>query len=146
MIMQRLGSKQSLIIVLLGLACSWIIGGSILSLFGDGWLYSIEQPVPVVSVSADTVILELHRYCRWNMAGICARELQCKVLTHYGAEACPLERGEASFQLASPLPEASEGPCAIRGTIEYEPLGRLGPRLTYHWQSETFNIVGASKD
>lgn len=129
-------------IVVLSCALSWIIAMSLLSLFGNGFFYRVEQPVPVVAVGADEVTLLYTRHARVSLHGMCANELQCRQVYEFGTQACPLEPGWSEFEFALPLPDGVEGECRYRGTVSYAPFGGFGPTLTYLWQSEVFSAPG----
>lgn len=132
--------------VVLAAALLWVILMSVLSLFGNGWFYHVEQPVPVVNVDeeAGTATLFYRRYARWPMHAMCANELHCVQVHEFGEQACPLEPGWGEFEFELPLLDcATEGGgegCLYRGTVVYSPIGVLGPRLTYYWESEPFSI------
>lgn len=123
-------------------AVAWVIAMSLLSLFANGSIYHVEQPVPVLSVNQEEILLLYHRWARLDMAGTCSRELQCEQVYEFGARACPLEKGASTFGLAIPVPETANGTCVARGVVEYSPLGTLGPRLTHMWESEPFEVGG----
>ena len=118
----------------------WVIAMSALSLFANGTIYHVDQPVPVISIDYDAgeVLLRYTRFSRFEMAGVCERELQCERLFQFGARPCPIEHGASCFLLDMPLPEQAAGECKYRGVVSYRPLGAFGPRLTHLWESEPF--------
>lgn len=130
---------QKVSIVVLACALSWIVGMSLLSLFGNGFLYRVEQPVPVIAVGTDEVTLLYRRHARISLHGTCANELQCQQVYEFGSQPCPLELGWSEFDFVLPLPDGVEGECRYRGTVSYAPFSRFGPTLTYLWQSEMFS-------
>jgi len=122
--------------------CLWVIAFSTGSLWADGWLYRIKQPVEVTRVKADAVTLRFDRVARIGMNGYCSRDLICSNLgVHLSDDPCVIEPGHRVFFWSYPLPEIVEGTCTIRGTAEYEPLGKIGPKLTYCWESEEFDLA-----
>ena len=120
---------------------TWIILMIFLSLFADGQLYSIDQPVEVVRTSSNEVILHFERHSFLSMYGICSRELVCSGLVlPYKATDCPIGKGRASFDYRYDIPVAAQGVCYYVGVVVYEPLGIIGPRLAYEWVSEEFEL------
>lgn len=138
----RIGVVSLAVAIVLGMG--WVIAMSALSLFANGSIYHVDQPVPVVHVdrNAGEVLLRYTRFSRLSMAGTCSRELQCEQLYQFGVRPCPLEAGASCFTLAMPLPEGATGECKYRGIVAYRPLGVFGPRLTHLWESETFVAHG----
>jgi hypothetical protein len=120
-------------------AAIWAGTVSWLSATGNGMIYSIEQPVPVVDVQEHTATIRLTRNARWSMSGECANEIECGgIVTELEWGTIPLEKGLRTFSFTLPVPNDSLGPCQFRGTVNYEPLGPLGPRFTHEWVSEEF--------
>ena len=112
------------------------------NLWADGWIYRAVQPLPVVKQTAVSVTLRWQRFSRWAMRGKCAREIICDV----GSQTYPvtepvMEPGWDTFDWDYVVPADAAGVCTIKGIVEYEPLGKLGPRLQYYWESEEF-VVG----
>ena len=124
-------------LILISLVLVLIILSSFLSIFGDGFFYWINQPVPVEVLGPSQIRLTLTRYSRFNMAGMCANELHCKsAVIELSYQGCPLEAGERTFPWILDLPfDNLEGPCHIRGTVDYRIM--FAPS-TYWWESETF--------
>jgi len=127
------------------IAAAWILAMSLMALFANGTFYHVEQPVPVLRIQDDEVVLWYARYSRYPMSGTCSNELQCTQLYPFGERGCPLEKGYNEFMLSYPLPESAEGECRYRGTVEYYPLRFLGPQLSYEWESEVFTIPEKGK-
>ena len=120
----------------------WVILMILLSIFADGWFYSIEQPVQVVSVDQDRAVLRFGRTSKLSMAGTCSRELVCSgLVTPYVATDCVVEKGHAVFTYGYIVPEFVNGTCYYSGLVEYEPMGIFGPRLSYWWRSEEFELL-----
>ena len=120
----------------------WVVVGPFLSLWGGDIFYRIEQPVPVLEVREDTVVLKFHRFALLPMDGMCARSLSCFAVEHFPAEPCPLMPGWTDVIRILPLTKTAlnsgSGPCTYQGTVTFSPLGFLVPRMTEYWESEPF--------
>lgn len=133
------GIVSRVVVVMAALGCLWVIVMSSATLWADGWVYRVEQPLPVVRRTENTVTLRWHRYSRWVMEGRCAREVICDI----GSDTLPvttpvMEPGWKVFDWEYPIPLHAQGSCQIHGVMQYEPLGKFGPKLTYYWKSEAF--------
>lgn len=112
-------------------------------LWADGWIYKIVQPLPVVRQTEYSVTLRWHRYSRWAMKGICSREIICDVGSDTYPESQPvMEPGWDVFDWDYLIPAEAAGECVIKGIMEYDPIGKFGPRLVYYWESERFLVMG----
>ena len=49
-------------------------------------------------------------------------------------------KGPLSFEYGYDIPDHVEGTCHYVGAVQYEPAGIIGPRLTYEWASEEFEL------
>lgn len=119
---------------------------------GNGWMYRIGQPVPVVAVLTDTsdprVLLGFDRYAMWTMEAVAYRELHCDSVQHLPPLDVLVEAGQAYFVEAYPfLHTALDGDeetatCHYVGALAYRPFGEYGPQIIYEWKSENFFVDG----
>lgn len=124
--------------------CLYTILMSTATLWADGWIYRIVQPLPVVRQTEHSVTLQWFRYSRWPMRGKCSREIICDV----GSDTYPISKpvmkpGWDVFDWDYVIPAEAAGKCMIRGMMEYDPIGKFGPRLVYYWESEEFFVTGS---
>jgi hypothetical protein len=118
---------------------TYILALLIVSFIADGWIYRVEQPVPA-RIEGEEVVLTFERYSLLPMVVKSYRELNCDPFVHsYIPIEHTAEPGHAQFEWRYKIPTSDNaGPCFISGILKYDPLGRLGPRLTYYWKSEEF--------
>lgn len=123
--------------------CLWVILMSTATLWADGWIYRIVQPLPVVTQTEYFVVLRWVRFSRWPMMGRSSREIICDI----GSDTYPesnsvMAPGWDVFDWSYLIPAEAAGECVIKGVMEYDPMGRFGPRLVYYWESERFFVAG----
>lgn len=131
--------KNKLVKWFVTVVCVYVIVMSTCSLWADGWIYKVVQPLPVVAQSEHSVTLRWTRYSRRAMKGTCYREIVCDV----GSDTYPMtepviEPGWETFDWDYVIPADAAGVCVIQGIVEYDPVGKFGPRLSYYWKSEKF--------
>ena len=117
---------------------------------GNGWMYNLQQPVPVVmalpNASEPRVLLRFNRYSMWTMSAIAHRELHCDSVQQLPPEEIVLEAGRANFIAVQPFLQTAlngdEGValCYYVGALAYAPFGDYGPKITYEWFSEEFAV------
>lgn len=121
----------------------WLITVIGMSIFADGFFYHMKQPVPVTKISNDSVTLKFTRYSRFTMDSYGIRELDCTPFSYsYGRVYRVIEGGHREFSAVYEIPSNADinPPCKITGIVIYSPIGYLGPRLSYKWESEKFSI------
>jgi hypothetical protein len=119
----------------------WLVVMSALSLWGNGFFYHIEQPVTVLEVREDAVIVRGTRSALINMPATCARKVRCREQVYLmGEQSCPVNRGTDTWTVALPLPDGVSGECVYRGVVSYRPFGRFGPDQSHSWESEKFTV------
>lgn len=136
-LLHRIGVAAVIVIV------AWIIAMSLISRFGNGFLYHIDQPVPVLEVRADegVVLARATRTSLLSMPATCARKVKCGEQTYLMRERpCPVHRGTDTWVVALPLPKEAEGECVYRGSVSYQPFGPFGPYMSFPWESVPFTI------
>lgn len=137
--------RPLLTLVLVGMSL-WFAFVLVFSSTNDGLFYSIAQPVPIQITDSRHARLQFDRTSARSMAGICCNELQCDTVQDFVCTGCPIEAGRSVFQVSLPIiPEAINGPggevmCRYTGTVQYKPLGPLGPHMTHSWSSEYFRV------
>ena len=135
---------------LLSIVVGWLLIVALSPLFIDGNIYHIDSPAPV-TVHGDNLFIEIEvmRHAKLDMPGECTLELECNdFIYEYDRWACPIEKGGDLFIRTIELPLAiarhiDEYPgdkylCQVRGLVEYEPLGPVGPSLRHTWYTEEF--------
>lgn len=136
-------SKDQIVKWVVVILCAYTILMSTAVLWADGWIYRVEQPLPVVGLTEHTVTLRWHRFSRRAMRGVCSREIICDVgSSTYPVTNPVMEPGWTVFDWDYLIPAEASGKCVIKGLLEYDPLGRFGPKLVYYWESEEFFVPG----
>jgi hypothetical protein len=139
---KRVSPFSIIFAVIAGLILLWIVVISTASLWADGAVYNIKQPVPVVRITPDEVTLSFDRIARMPMTAYCSQDLVCTNLgVHLSDGPCPVEPGHRIFIWSYPVSNIMKGTCTVRGVVKYAPLGWLGPTLTYYWESEEFEVI-----
>lgn len=137
-------------VVVLLLFASWSAFVIAYPVAGNGWMYRIKQPAPVILVLADAqeprVLLRLDRYAMWAMEAQVYQELHCDSVQELPPFKTVLEAGRGNFVKTMPFLQAAingtEGvaTCHYVGLVIYRPFGDYGPKITYGWLSEEFSI------
>lgn len=125
--------------------CIWLILVSVLSVAANGWLYRIEQPVPVVNIFVGGVELEFERFARCELDIEYTNWVICDSRTHKiaGRQRWKVKRGRGKYRTTFFLPQGCEGRCTMFGFVHYKPLGPIAPSITYRWESEPFVLPGS---
>ena len=80
----------------------WIILMVALSIFADGQIYYIEEPIYPVAISQNRVVLHFDRMSRLSMVGECSRELVCNgMVIPYAATTCVMERDHSASNMGT---------------------------------------------
>lgn len=117
---------------------------------GNGWMYHVKQPVPVVmelSYSLNPrVLLRFERYSMWTMQASSSRELHCDSVQQLPPQNAVIEAGDANFVTGVPFLQSAlngdegEARCHYVGAMSYRPFGDYGPQIIYGWRSEEFSV------
>jgi len=119
------------------LALLWVVYAAAAPFAFDGHLYHVKQPVPVLRVTEEEVVIRIQRTSLLDMPATCSRKLVCEQVHHLPDSSCPIERGTTSFVVAFPIPNGAQGECTMRGLVSYSVAGAP---LVHAWKSETFTV------
>ena len=132
------------------LFAAWSAFVIVYPVLGNGWMYRVKQPVPVVaefSRSPDSrVLLRFERYSMWTIRAFSSRELHCDSVQRLPPEDVVVEAGSSSFVIGLPFPSSvinsdkGEARCYYAGALVYRPFGDYGPQIIYEWLSEEFFV------
>lgn len=137
-------SRRSWIVVgVLFLPMLWLLLASSAPLWANGWFYQVKQPVPITK-HGRMVTLHYRRFMRFPMHVECTTRLSCRgaMTWNLPSRHCPNDTGWLLILITYPLPddEYATGNCQYLGETKYRPLGGIGPKLTYSWESVAFAI------
>lgn len=117
--------------------CAWVAYVALAPFVFDGHLYHIEQPVPVIQVTEDEVLVHVTRKSLLDTPAICSRELVCEQVYHLPDDPCPIQRGTATFRVAFPIPNGAQGECVLQGIVSYRVAGAP---LSEAWETVPFVV------
>lgn len=126
-----------MVVGLVVFVCAWVVYVAIAPFVFDGHLYRIEQPVPVIRVTEEEVVVRVTRKALLSMPATCSRELVCKQVHHLPDSPCPIQKGTDTFEVSFPIPNGAQGECVLQGIVAYRVAGAP---LSHAWKTETFYI------
>jgi len=141
--MKRLDVNTTTIIILILLAVQmlWFAGVIGYNIWGNGYLYHVDQPVEVRQVEPGNVVLRMTSYSRLTMNATCSYKLFCEdepvVVIGY-SEPCDVRKGKTTVLYKYDVPERLQGECHMEGIVGYSPAHIWGLYLNYAWESEIF--------
>ena len=141
--LKAMNAWNKLALIAVFAAMAWIIVVSLVPFFCNGYFYSVDQPVRVVSTNGNVVTMEFDRFARFSAVVSCVAEIH-GVYDYSLGFPCMVNAGRTVFLWNMEYPEwvdCAQG-CEVVGSVEYSPWGTAGPTMIYHWESERFVTDG----
>jgi hypothetical protein len=110
------------------------------SIWGNGYLFSVESPAPVTWVTDTTLVVELAYQSRLTMNATCSCDLICEnsPSVELSRNSYNIRKGLGTRLIEYTIPPGANGPCHIEGTFYYSPPQVWGLHMSHTWKSDNF--------